>query len=44
MQSVSVFLDIKKFANFQWKKDGVSGTQEECYVIYMFFGSSLDKV
>ena len=41
---MSVFLDIAKFANFQWKNADVSMTQGLCHVIHMLFGSSLDKV
>ena len=39
-----VFPDITKVADFQWKNDDVSRTQEGCYVIDMFFGSSFGKV
>ena len=41
---MSVFLDIAKFANFQWKNADVSITQGLCHVIHMLFGSSLGKV
>ena len=44
MQSISVFLDVTKFANFCWKNADVSRTQSVCHVIYMLFGSSLGKV
>ena len=44
MQYISVFLDIAKFADFQWKNDHVSRTQEMSHVIHIFFGSSLGKV
>ena len=44
MQSVSVFLDISKCAGFRWKNADVSRTEGVCHVIYIFFGSSLDKV
>ena len=44
MQSISVFLDIAKFADFRWKNADVSRTQGVCHMIYIFFGSSLDKV
>ena len=37
MQSISVFLDIAKYAD-------VIRTQEVCHVIGTFFGSSLGKV
>ena len=42
-QSISVFLDITKFANFWWKNADISWTQEVCHVIH-FFLSSLGKV
>ena len=44
MQCISVFLDIKKVADFQPKNDDVSRTQGVCQVIYMFFGSPLGRV
>ena len=44
MQSRSVFLDIAKFADFRQKNADLSGTQGVCYVIQIFFGSSLCKV
>ena len=44
MQSMSIFLNITKFAGFWWKKTDVSRTQDLCYLIYILFGSSLDKV
>ena len=44
MQSISVFPDIVKFADFWWKNVDVSRTQVVCHVIYVFFGSSLGKV
>ena len=44
MQSISLFLDIAKCANFQWKNTNVSKTQVVCHVIYILFGSSLGKV
>ena len=37
MQSISVFLDIAKFADF-------SRTQRVCHVIHIIFGSSSGKV
>ena len=37
MQSISVFLDIVKYAD-------VIRTQEMCHVISVFFGSSVGKV
>ena len=44
MESISVFLDIAKFADFRLKNADVSRTQGMCHVIYIFFGSSLGKV
>ena len=44
IQSTSVFLDIAKFADFRCKNADVSRTQGACYVIHIFFGSSLGKV
>ena len=44
MQSISVFLDIAKFADFQRKNDDVSRTHGLCQVIHRLFGSSLGKV
>ena len=44
MESVSVFLEIAKFTDFQWKNADVRGTQGVCHMIHIFFGSSLDKV
>ena len=44
IQFISVFLDIAKFAGFQWKNADVNRTQEMCLIIHIFFGSSLSKV
>ena len=44
MQSVAVFPDILKIADFRWKNADVSRTQGVCHVIYVFFGSSLGTV
>ena len=44
MQSIPVFLDITKFADFQCNNADVSRTQRVCHVIYRFFGSSLGRV
>ena len=44
MQSISVFLDITKFADCRWKNADVSRTNGVCHVIDIFFGSSLGKV
>ena len=44
MQSIPVFPDILKIADFRWKNADVSKTQGACHVIYVFFESSLGKV
>ena len=44
MQSLSVFLNIRKVVSFQLKNADVSRTQGVCHVIYTFFRSSLDKL
>ena len=44
MESISVFLDIAKFADFRSKNAGVSRTQGVAHVIHIFLGSSLGKV
>ena len=44
MQSISVFLDIAKFADFRSKSADVSKTQGVCHVTQICFGSSLCKV
>ena len=44
MESISIFLDIVKFADFRWKNADVSRTQGVCHLIHIFFGSSLGKV
>ena len=44
MQSISVFLDIAKFADFLSKNADVSRTQGAYHMIHTFFGSSLGKV
>ena len=41
MQSVSVFLDLGKSADFRWKNVDVSTAQVVCHEIHIFFGSSL---
>ena len=41
---ISVFLDIAKFADFQWKNAVASRTWGLCLVIHIYFGSSLGKV
>ena len=44
MESISVFLDIAKFADFLLKNADVSRTQKVCHVTHILFGSSLGKV
>ena len=44
MQSISVFLEMAKFADFWQKKDDFSRIQGVCHVIHTIFGSSLGKV
>ena len=44
MQSVSVFMDIAKFADFRLKNANISRIQGLCRVIHIFFGSSSGKV
>ena len=44
MKSVSVFLDIAKFADFWRKNADVSRTQGVCHVILIFFEPFLGKV
>ena len=44
IQSISVFLDIAKFADFHWKNADLSKKQVVCHVIHIFSGSSLGKV
>ena len=44
MQSIPVFPDILKIADFRWKNADASRTEKVCHVIYVFFGSSLGKV
>ena len=39
MQSISVFRNMAKFANFQLKKVDASKTQKECHVIHMFLNN-----
>ena len=43
-KSISVFLDITTFADFQLKSAAVSRTQGMCQLILIFLGSSLGKV
>ena len=42
--SISAFLDIAKFADFQYINADASRIQGLCHVIHIFFGSSLGKV
>ena len=44
MQSLSVFSNTTKIADFRVKKCCSHTVQGEWYVIYIFFGSSLGKV
>ena len=44
MQSISVFFDKTKVADFQQKNIDISRTQGVCRMIYIFFISSLGKV
>ena len=39
MQSIPVFLDITKVADFRWKNGVVSRTHGVCHMIYIFLGS-----
>ena len=36
MQSIAVFLDITKAADFYWENADVSWPQRACHVIYIF--------
>ena len=44
MQSISAFLDISKFVDFQLRNADVSRSQGVCHVTHIFFGSYLGKV
>ena len=44
MQSIFVFPNISKIADFLCENADVSRTQGVCHVIYILFGSSLSKV
>ena len=44
MQSISVFLDIAKFADIRRKNADISQSQLVYHMIYIFFGSYLGKV
>ena len=44
MQSISVFPDIEKLADFRWKNADISRTEGLCHVIHIVFGSFLGKI
>ena len=44
MESISVFPDIAKFADFRFKNADVSRNKGVCHVIQIVFGSCLGKV
>ena len=44
MESISVYLDLAKFADFWLKSADVSRNEGVCHVIYIVFGSCLGKV
>ena len=44
MQSVSVFLDIRKVAHFRWESTDISRAQGLRHVISILFRSPLGKV
>ena len=44
MESIFVFLDVTKVADFRFKNAAVTRTQEVWHVIYNFYGFSLGKV
>ena len=44
MQSISVFLDITKVADFRWKNADICRMQGVCHVIDIFFEYSLGKI
>ena len=39
-----VFLDIRKLADFWYKKANINRTHDVCYVIHIFFGSTLGNM
>ena len=43
MQSISIFLDIAKFAHFRRKNANVSRTQGKYHLFHIFFRSSFGK-
>ena len=44
MQSISVFLDMTKVADFRQENADVTRAEGLCQVIYIFFGFSLGRV
>ena len=44
MESLSVFLDVTKLADFRRKNADVGKNQGVCHVIYIIFASSSGKV
>ena len=44
MESISVFQDIAKFADFWWKNTDSSRMHGLCHVSHIFFGYSLGEV
>ena len=44
VQSIFLFLDITKVADFWWKNADISRSQGVCHMIYIFFGTFLGKV
>ena len=44
MQSISVFLDVAKFADLQCKNVDISRSYGVCRVIHIYFESSLGKI
>ena len=44
MQSISLFLHIRKIVDFRWEDADVGRTQGMCHMIQLFFGSFLGKM
>ena len=44
MQSISIFSDKTKIADFRWNNTDVSRIQGTCHVYCNFFGFSLGKI
>ena len=44
MESLPVYHDIAKFADFQWKNPDISRTKRLLHVIHIIFRSDLGKV